>query len=842
MAHITTIFGVVMAAAMLKWPLLAGAEISPAEAQGMPNCDITCGNMSVPYPFGMGPARCYWPGFNLTCDRKSNPPRLLLGDGTLQVQDFHIAGLTYVTVVGTGDIKFDGNGEGTLGGGLTADGPYTISTNQLIVTGCNVQATLKNGDVTVSSCSSVCTNGDGLSEALSTLEEGRQCTGNGCCQSDIVFDPADVAETLVHNTSYDVQLKWIGWNRIRDQQWPAYVFVSLYDWFSRKPVFHELLRSDGHASVDAMQVPIWLDWEVVGHGAECSSVCKSKHSNCGEGNRGYMCSCKIGYRGNPYITDGCKDIDKCNDEGHDKCYGDCINSDGSYDCRCPPGTYGDAARPGGCRRSVSEDGWFDQQRFSSKIFQQHESEMAEVQVPQVLQWEVTQGLPRPADCPAEVAGKLCKSKNSNCKRGSRGYLCQCMDGYDKPGSNPYLAGGCKGGGKPLSTGIYLSIGVAVGACIILFVLAGSFTHKKFKHRRAQMLKQKFFEKNRGQLLQQLVSQRADIAERMIITLNELEKATNRFDKARELGGGGHGTVYKGILSDLHVVAIKKPKAVIQKEIDEFINEVAILSQINHRNVVKLYGCCLETEVPMLVYEFISNGTLYDHLHVDGPKSLSWNDRLRIATETARSLAYLHSTASVPIIHRDIKSVNILLDDTLTAKVADFGASRYVPLDRSGITTRVQGTRGYLDPGYFYTGRLTGKSDVYSFGVLLLELLTRKKPFSYISSEDEGLVTHFSTLFTQGKLSEILDPQVMEEGGSEMEEVAALAAMCIKLRGEDRPSMKQVEIKLEGTQASRGHEGGNVRNCPQTADGSGIEELSRQYSMEEEFALSSRYPR
>ncbi|XP_048567226.1 wall-associated receptor kinase 5-like [Triticum urartu] len=487
---------------------------------------------------------------------------------------------------------------------------------------------------------------------------------------------------------------------------------------------------------------------------------------------------------------------------------------------------------------IAEEGWFDRRRLSKEMVEREG--IAKVQVPQVLQWEVIQGLPRPAGmkahpgCPAEVARKLCKSKNSNCKGGSRGYVCQCMYAYDKRGSNPYLVDGCKG--------IYLSIGVAVGTGIIVFLLVGSFTHKRFKHRRAQMLKQKFFEKNRGQLLQQLVSQRADIAERMIITLDELEKATNRFGKSRELGGGGHGTVYKGILSDLHVVAIKKPKAVIQKEIDEFINEVAILSLINHRNVVKLYGCYLETEVPMLVYEFISNGTLYDHLHVDGPKSLSWNDRLRIATETARSLAHLHSTASVPIIHRDIKSVNILLDDTLTAKVADFGASRYVPVDRPGITTRVQGTRGYLDPMYFYTGRLTEKSDVYSFGVLLLELLTRKKPFSYVSSEEEGLVTHFSTLFTQGNLSEILDPQVMEEGGSEIEEVAAIAAMCITLRGEDRPSMKQVEIKLEGTQASRGHEEGDVRNCPRTADGSRSAELSRQYSMEEEFALSSRYPR
>ncbi|XBI69218.1 hypothetical protein VPH35_048320 [Triticum aestivum] len=904
MAHITTILGVVMAAAavtLLTSPLLAGAKVSPVEAQGMPDCDITCGNMSVPYPFGIGPARCYWPGFNLTCDRSSNPPRLLLGDGTLQVQDLSITMATWVDAIRTGDIIVDGNGEGMLGGGLTTDGPYTISSNQLILTGCNVQATLKNSDVTVSSCSSLCGNGDGLSLALSRLEAGIQCSGNGCCQSDIVFEPSQVAGRLVNSTSYDVQLKWFGWNRSMDQQWPVRVFVARSGWFSRTSVFHELLRTDGPASEDAMKVPFRLDWEVVGHGVECSNVCKSKHSKCKKGKRGYTCSCTDGYKGNPYITDGCKDIDECSDEGY--CYGDCTNLDGAYDCRCPAGTHGDATLPGGCLSSISvsgncstscgdvdmpypfgigsakcywpgfnltcdtsqqpakllltlrdlingkvdysvhvteislwnntvrvihtnavmpiypsdstsflmfgnysdvpyslstsnlfillgcnlqatvrvgygpedfisgcssscpsnvsdtyvemalqsagrncygmgccqahiymssnglptaweyqklnkngdqeltsqpaymliaEEGWFDKRWLSKEMAVQEESKITKVQVPQVLQWEVMQGLPRPANmkahpgCPAEVAHKLCKSKNSSCKRGSRGYLCQCMDGYNKPGSNPYLQDGCKGVSKPLYTGIYLGIGVAVGAGIILFVLAGSVAHKKFKHRRSLMLR-KNFEKKRGQLLQQLVSQRADIAERMTITLDELEKATNKFDKARELGGGGHGTVYKGILSDLHVVAIKKPKAAIQKEIDEFINEVAILSQINHRNVVKLYGCCLETEVPMLVYEFISNGTLYDHLHVDGPKSLSWNDRLRIATETARSLAHLHSAASVPIIHRDIKSVNILLDDTLTAKVADFGASRYVLLDRSGITTRVQGTRGYLDP-------------------------------------------------------------------------------------------------------------------------------------------------
>ena len=376
----------------------------------------------------------------------------------------------------------------------------------------------------------------------------------------------------------------------------------------------------------------------------------------------------------------------------------------------------------------------------------------------------------------------------------------------------------------------------------------------------------FFNQNHGLLLQQLVSHNGDIGERMTITLRDLEKATNNFDKARVIGGGGHGIVFKGII-DLKVVAIKKSRIIVEREINEFINEVAILSQVNHRNVVKLLGCCLETEVPLLVYEFISNGTLYQHLHVEGPLSVPWVDRIRIALEVSRALSYLHSAASMPIYHRDIKSSNILLDDSLTAKVSDFGTSRYILIDQTGVTTEVQGTRGYLDPMYYYTGRLTGKSDVFSFGVLLIELLTREQPFVYRSRHGDNLVSHFRKLLAIGNLVGIIDPQVMEEEDGEVQEVATLATMCTKLKGEDRPTMREVEIILESILVKKKQVPNisttrryDIENNETPVHCMSIEmatnqtdrrlameedanssEISRRYTMEEEILLSGSYP-
>ncbi|CAL5001351.1 unnamed protein product [Urochloa decumbens] len=476
-----------------------------------------------------------------------------------------------------------------------------------------------------------------------------------------------------------------------------------------------------------------------------------------------------------------------------------------------------------------------------------------VVVPALLDWAFDNSSATCAEAAARP-GFGCASKHSECvnSTGSAfGYVCRCRHGYQ---GNPYVKDGCRSPRSfhPPAWAIFV-MGLGIGIFLLLLVLATIFATKSLKRHKAKKMKEHFFKQNRGLLLQQLVDK--DIAERMIFSLEELEKATNKFDKARILGGGGHGMVYKGIISDQHVVAIKKSKLVIQREIDDFINEVAILSQINHRNVVKLFGCCLETEVPLLVYEFIANGTLYDHLHVDGPLSLPWRDRLRIAFEVASSLAYLHSAASTSIVHRDIKTSNILLDDRLVAKMSDFGASRGISIDKSGLVTAIQGTYGYLDPEYYYTRRLTEKSDVYSFGVVLLELLTRKKPTIDMAPDGISLVAHFIHLLSEDRLGEILDVQVIEEGGNEANQVAAMAAQCLQMKGDDRPTMRHLEMGLQGLQ----HPNINfLRNNPReqecvteqtdtrfqrkTNTSAIHDSYSRRYSMEREMLSSATFPR
>lgn len=339
-------------------------------------------------------------------------------------------------------------------------------------------------------------------------------------------------------------------------------------------------------------------------------------------------------------------------------------------------------------------------------------------------------------------------------------------------------------------------GIGLAAGLLILVAIGLWIWRKLKRMNYRKTKQRFFERNAGLLLQQQISSSV-LPELTLFKIEELNKATDKFSENRVLGKGGLGTVYKGMLSDGRIVAVKKANVTDESKICQFINEVFILSQISHRHIVKLLGCCLETEVPLLVYEYIPNGTLSHHIHHDPNISkFSWDNRLRVAAEVAGALAYLHSHASTSIFHRDVKSSNILLDDKYKAVVSDFGLSRSVAIDRTHLTTLVGGTFGYLDPEYFQSGQLNDKSDVYGFGVVLAEMLTGQKAVSSVT-DDLGLAFRFRSAMKEHCLSEILEKAVVHVGrDEEILAVSKLAKKCLKVSGRRRPCMKEVAAELD----------------------------------------------
>ncbi|ONI17841.1 hypothetical protein PRUPE_3G182500 [Prunus persica] len=288
----------------------------------------------------------------------------------------------------------------------------------------------------------------------------------------------------------------------------------------------------------------------------------------------------------------------------------------------------------------------------------------------------------------------------------------------------------------------------MGPGLLLLLVGAWYAYKVIKKRKNIELKERFFKRNS----------------------EELEKSTDKYNTHRILGQEGQGTVYKGMFEDGRIIAVKKSNILDEGQLSEFINEVVILSQINHRN----------TEVPLLIYEFIPNGTLSHYI-------LEQNEDFPFTWKT-----------------RDIKSTNILLDEKYRAKVADFGSSRSIVIGQTHLTTVVHGTFGYLDPEYFQSSQFTEKSDVYSFGVVLLELLTGLQPVSAVTgsqgNEYKSLATYFITSMQEDRLFGIIDAGVLMEGSqTDIITFANIAMRCLNLNGRNRPTMREVATELEAIQ-------------------------------------------
>ncbi|GLT84100.1 hypothetical protein SLE2022_023510 [Rubroshorea leprosula] len=630
-------------------------------------CPERCGSVSVPYPFGFDKSECAKnSSFLLNCAQNGS-----LFFKNIQIYDISLENGTFTA----GNIPSAYNcydQSGLKPGGLyvwfnlTEWPPFTISStyNKFIGLGCDTVAYMfvSGGQGFTSGCVTLCYDRE-------AMKNDGPCSGYGCCQTTIPenLKILNITVTSFYNHSYIWDFNPCSY---------AFVVANSYD-------FSEINLQDYPTENPSTQAVFeWVfegpnyckESEPCGHNAICN------YSNTGGGSR---CHCPPGFTGNPYLPQGCQDIDECQDQN--PCQeGACRNTIGNYTCDCPLGMRGD--------------------------------------------------------------GKV----------------------------------GCRGLRLPIT--IAIVIGGVILVIIITILIFIVYQRRK---------KEKYFRDNGGTILKH---QRI-----RIFSETELVKATNNYDNSQFLGEGGFGSVYKGVFADNTLVAVKKAKDVDKARMNqEFQHEIGIVSQVNHKNVVKLLGLCLETKVPLLVYEFVSNGTLHHHIHDKRSQILgSWKNRLRIATETALALDYLHSLADPPIIHGDVKSMNILLDDHYTAKVSDFGASVLISPNQTGIGSKIQGTFGYLDPEYLMTGNLTAKSDVYSFGVVLVELLTGEKPTSSSrDGEKRNIIQYFISSVEDNQIVQVLNFEPADDDETEeVEAVAELVKRCLNGSGLKRPTMKVVAEEL-----------------------------------------------
>ncbi|KAL0344439.1 UNVERIFIED_CONTAM: Wall-associated receptor kinase [Sesamum radiatum] len=574
-----------------------------------PNCQSKCGNLTVPYPFGIGiNTGCSissW--FDVNCNTSFSPPKPFIATGNLEILDISDDKVLIKNWVAASCYTQFGN--------ITRRNPAYINlvttpfsfsdTNKFTVLGCDEFALIfgSEGRNFTSGCVSLCSSSQDLIEG--------ECSGIGCCQTAI---PKGLKKFNVTVGSLS--------NHVDIWSFDPCGYAFLGD-----PDSYRFSASDltdvNFQNWTTNNVPVVLDWAI---GAEnCSEAQKYNDFACLQnsycidsdtGFGGYRCSCLKGYEGNPYLSPGCIDINECENNPCDD-HGICINTPGSFNCSCKKGYFGDGTKDG--RGCIAENSQFPVTKFS--------------------------------------------------------------------------------------------LGISFG--FLALIIAATVVYFSIKKRNLMKLREKFFQQNGGLLLkQQLSSNEMSMKSTKIFTAEELEKATNNYADDRILGRGGYGTVYKGILHDKQIVAIKKSRVMDQTQIEQFINE----------------RC---------------------------------------------------------------QSPNILLDG-YTAKISDFGASRLVPIDQTQVSTLVQGTLGYLDPEYFHTSQLTEKSRLQLWGGCWLTTCKHEKR----RRKEPGYILR--RVIKRRPLVPNLDPRVLREGSLEqIQSVAELVKRCLRLHSEERPTMKDVAMELEG---------------------------------------------